>query len=202
MPTSPHIYVNARQIKYGQYVTNKETHEREWKLYTHTKLKTKDGNPLQMARVYLPNLSKRQKIHGENALSFGVDKSGIDRDARNAYIQVPVCELKELSNVAKDSKGKSKLKVLYFNNTKARFNVYFEAMKYEVDRTNPKWNQFDAPERANISVQELQCCFPTTREEIKKAKSQKVVASEKETMEKQAPTISQKKEKKMDLSRA
>lgn len=172
MPSSPHIYISSRQIKYGQYTTDKTTNERVWSKYQHTILKQKDGTPLPMSRIYLPVLTKREKVHGEKALSFGVDKNGIDLDSRQCYIQVPVAEIKDLSKSTKNGKA---LKVIYFNNPNAKFTVYFEAKKYDVDRNHPNWNHYDNPEKIKVGVNELLKSFPTTKEEIKRAASQKEI---------------------------
>lgn len=189
MPSSPHIYVNQRQIKYGQYQTNKESGKREWKLFEHSILKGKDGEPLKMARVMLPDLEKRQKVHGDEAKAFGTiidEKSGIEinRDERSAYIQVPVVELKAITN----TKGeKTNLRALYFNNQQATFNVYFGAKKYEVNRGNELWNKFDNAGKEKVGVDVLQKIFPTTREEVKRLSSQ-IVRPAKEQQKAQEKT--------------
>lgn len=173
MPTSPHAYINNRQIKHGQYGRNKETGEREFQLYRHTSITDKNGEKIRMVHIMLPNLAKRMKVHGKDAIAFGKDSNGIDRDARSAYIQIPLVELKEYKKFNQGKEEKSNLKVWYFNNPNMRVNVYFESQKYDVERGHSNWNKFDKPERVQIGVRELMCIFPTTREQLRALASQK-----------------------------
>ena len=181
MPSKPHVYVSERQLKYGRYVRD-GNNERKFQNYTHTRLKTSDGQPVPMVHVMLPSQDKREKIHGDKAHSFGLDKNGIDLDTRRAYIQVPAAKVYDVSKGAKDSKGRSKMKVIYIDDKDARFNVYFEGQKTPDGR-------FDRPEKANIGVKELQHVFPSTRDEVKKLRTQK-------TQDKDGPQKAQSKERK------
>ena len=165
MPTKAHIYVSDRQIKYGQYVRD-ENNERKFKPYTHTKAKLPNGEPVPMVHVELPSLEKRKKIHGDNLTMFGPDRNGINRDERRAYIQVPAAKVYDTKQARKDSKGRSKMKVIYIDNNAARFNVYFHGEM----TANGK---FDRPENANVDLKELQRLFPSTMEQVRSLRTQK-----------------------------
>lgn len=183
MPTKAHIYVSDRQIKYGQYVRD-ENNERKFKPYTHTKAKLPNGEPVPMVHVELPSFEKRQKIHGENVTMFGPDRNGINRDERRAYIQVPAAKVYDTKQGRKDSKGRSKMKVIYIDNNAARFNVYFHGEMIADGR-------FDRPETANVDLKELQRLFPATMEQVRSLRTQK--QKETENPQRELPHKSQDK---------
>lgn len=193
MPTKPHIYVSSRQVKNGRFVRD-ENNERKYEYYVHSRLKTADGQPVPMVHVELPSEEKRKKIHGDKAHVFGVDKGGIDRDQRRAYIQVPAAKVYDVSKGAKDNKGRSKMKVIYIEDKDARFNVYFHGQKTPDGR-------FDKPEKANIGVKELQHLFPATREQVKALRSQKEKTKKMESPQKENERKTPEKEKKCQAER-
>lgn len=161
---NPHVYFTDKQIKKRHF--NKETGKYEG--YAHSYQKNKDGTPIQMVHVLLPSANKRE-------LQFEPDKNGIDRNLREAYIQIPL-------DAIKDTKEKRR-KVLYLNNPKTYFTVYF---KGERIRQGERAGQFDSPEKIRVSVDEMQKIYPTRL--ISKVKQ----------VEKKEKMTTQKKEKEIE----
>lgn len=156
---NPRVYFTDKQIKKRHF--NKETGRYEG--YAHSKAKNKDGTPVQMVHVLLPSADNRQK-------QFGIDKNGIDRDLREAYIQVPLESIK-------DTKEKRR-KVLYLNKPDSMFTVYFKGQRI---MEGPRTGLFDNPEKVRISVKEMQEIYPTKLvSKIKKQEKNKEPQSIKE----------------------
>ena len=164
---NPHVYFTDKQIKKRHF--NKETGKYEG--YAHSYQKNKDGTPIQMVHVLLPSADKRE-------FQFEPDKNGIDRNLREAYIQVPL-------DAIKDTKEKRR-KVLYLNNPKAYFTVYF---KGERINSGERAGQFDAPEKYRVTVKQMQEIYPTRL--VSKIKSTE--KKEKMTTQKQEKDISKEK---------
>ena len=136
---NPRVYFTDRQIKKRHF--NKETGKYEG--YAHSKAKNKDGTPVQMVHVLLPSSGNRE-------LQFGIDKNGIDRDLREAYIQVPLDSIK-------DTKEKRR-KVLYLSKPDSTFTVYFKGQRI---MEGPRTGLFDNPEKVKVNVKDMQKIYPT-----------------------------------------
>lgn len=172
-----HVYLNNREIEYKKKIRKgRVIHYEE---FVHSKRKDEKGRPMKYCHILMPDLWKRRKVHGKNALMFGIDKeTGLDLDdpKRCAYIQVPVAVINKKENAwfYKDN-HKTNLRVWDFNNMDAKFNVYFKG-ELQPDHT---WKN---PEPITISRKDLLRIFPTNEKECHLLESRR--SSTKETEQK------------------
>lgn len=172
------ITFSDRAVRRGEYRINPETGKRVYKPYVHTRLKTVDGKPLKMARVFLPDKDHR-------SFQFPEDKYGIDRNSRMAYIQVPQNAIKNIPT--KDGK-KSVSDYVYINNPNALFNVYFQSLRDKATGI------YDAPDIYRANAKELKEMFPEmkAKEVEKDPKPAEKVKKEEKTKEKKTTKVKKK----------
>lgn len=147
-----HIYVTSEHIvrkldpKKGRLVRYE---------FNHTKQIDKEtGRPTRMYQLRIPASSDRK-------YQFGVDSNGIDRDSREAYIQVP----KNALVAIKKHEGKPcKGKYILFLDSQPTFTVYFKSKCIGREKGV---NQFDKVDKAVIDSKTLMQIFPVKLEKSK-----------------------------------
>ena len=129
----------------------------------HRTYKDKDGNPLKMCKVYIPSKDFRSDI------SFGIDKNGIDRDERRAYINLP-------NNAVFEDKVREGRMYTYLDE-KRQYKIHFVGRptgEAPLDGKVP----FDKPEPVIVSAEELMKLY--SRENHEKVKDVKESVPDKE----------------------
>lgn len=128
----------------------------------HRTYKDKDGNPLKMCKIYIPSKDFRD-------VSFGIDKNGIDRDERRAYINLP-------NNAVFKDKVKEGRMYTYLDE-KRQYKIHFVGRptgEAPLDGKVP----FDKPEPIIVSAEELMKLYSIKKHE--KVKNVKENALDKE----------------------
>jgi|GEM_PF-3012536 len=113
-----------------------------------TKVDRITGQTLQVAKVLLPSSDYRDT-------HFGVDKNGIDRDARGAYINIPASYLK-IDKFNEDRR-------YCFLNSERAYAVHFNGQK--IGEQSGK-TVYDKPESVNLSAEALSKAFKHKERQI------------------------------------
>lgn len=166
------IFLTSGQIEYGRVVFDKETKQKEWKPYEYVNNKGKgdeqqykDGRPLLYVHIKIPNMRFRETCHGDKAFSFGT-QDGINLDARQAYIQIPLpCLVNYTQSVLMELPQLNDGMSWFVNNPHAEFTVYFKANRLGT-LPNGKGN-FEKLPKVVITTQDLYRIYPTSKKQIR-----------------------------------
>lgn len=102
------------------------------------------GKVSEVAKILLASVDKRANH------KFGIDNTGIDRDTRGAYINIPA------SFIKKDTSRSGRCYV--YLDAEREYIVHFSGQK--TGELNQDKNPiYDAPESAKVGAQELRHCF-------------------------------------------